>query len=78
MEEKLYKTISEALEIELALVNDELEYNSIPEWDSVAHMSLVANLENEFDIMLDAEEILSMSSVGIIKKIIYKQINTEE
>ena len=26
-------------------LNDELLYNSIPEWDSVGHMSLIAGLE---------------------------------
>lgn len=40
----------------------ELEYNSSPAWDSVAHMTLVAALEEEFDCMLDMDDILDMSS----------------
>ena len=31
---------------------DTLEYNSIPEWDSVGHMGLIAALEDTFDIEL--------------------------
>ena len=31
-------------------------------WDSVAHLKLVAELENVFDVMFDADEILAMSS----------------
>lgn len=39
-----------------------LEYNASPQWDSVAHMALVAALEQEFDCMLDMDDILDMSS----------------
>ncbi len=39
-----------------------LVYNQFPGWDSVAHMSIVAALEDEFDCMLGTEEIIDMSS----------------
>ena len=31
-------------------LNEKLIYNSIPEWDSVGHMSLISELEEGFDI----------------------------
>ena len=34
------------------MFKDELEYNTIPEWDSVAHMTLIAALEEAFDIKI--------------------------
>ena len=45
-------------------VNDQLSYNSVKQWDSVAHMALVAALETEFNVMMDTEEIIALSSVG--------------
>lgn len=39
----------------------ELAYQSIPEWDSVGHMGLIANLEDTFDIMMDMEDIIDFS-----------------
>ena len=39
-----------------------LKYESIPEWDSVGHMTLVAVLEEKFDCMLEMDDILDMSS----------------
>lgn len=39
-----------------------LEYRTIPQWDSVGHMQLVAAVEEAFDIMLDTDEVLDMSS----------------
>lgn len=41
---------------------DHLEYRSIEEWDSVAHMELVAEIEDVFDIMLETEDVIGLSS----------------
>ena len=40
----------------------ELEYQSIQEWDSVGHMSLIAELEDVFDIMMDTDDIIDLGS----------------
>ena len=51
---------------------DTLEYQQIEEWDSVAHMQLMAVLEEEFDIELDIDDIIDFSSfkvgIDILKK----------
>lgn len=70
--EKLVAAFSEALGIETSQVIDSLTYNTIPEWDSTAHMILIAELENQFDVMLDTEDIIDMSSVLMAKKILAK------
>ena len=70
--EKLINCFTESLKISEDLINDNLKYQSIPQWDSIAHMALVAQVESQFDIMLDTEEILDMSSVSEIKKILTK------
>jgi len=68
----LVEIFSESLGIEQEKVTDDLKYNSIPEWDSVGHMVLVAGLESKFNIMLDTNDIVDMSSVGIAKEILAK------
>src|SRR5689334_23705987 len=35
---------------------DSLEYRGIDKWDSLAHMALVAEIEDAFDIMIDTDE----------------------
>lgn len=67
---KLADVFSEALGIDKNRVNDELSYNTIEEWDSVAHMQLIAALEDAFEIMLDTDEILDMSSFAKARSII--------
>ena len=61
-----------ALGISADTVTDELTYNTIPEWDSTAHMILIVELENVFDVMLDTDDIIDMSSVAQAKLILQK------
>lgn len=70
--EKLRVVFAEALDIDVALITDELTYNSIPEWDSVAHMALVTEIDDQFDIMLDTDDVLDMSSFAKAKEILVK------
>lgn len=39
-----------------------LEYQGVEAWDSVGHMDLVANIEDAFDIMMEADDIIDLSS----------------
>jgi len=62
--ENLRGCFCKALGISPELVTEDLSYNTIPEWDSVGHMALVAELENAFDVMFETDDILGMSSVA--------------
>ena len=70
--EKLRQVFAEALEIDKKIVVDSLEYNSIPQWDSVAHMSLVAAIDDGFDVMMETDDVIDMSSFGRAKEILKK------
>ena len=49
-----------------------LKYQDIPAWDSVGHMSLIAALEDAFDIMMDTDDIIDLSSYEKGKEILAK------
>lgn len=71
-QEKLVQAFATALSIPVTTVVDTLTYESIPQWDSVAHMALVTELESVFDVMLDTDDILAMSSVAVSRDILTK------
>ena len=60
--EKYINAFVEGLEIDKELVKEGLEYQSIPQWDSVGHMGLIAAIEDAFDIMMDTDDIIDFSS----------------
>lgn len=74
MEQKLKEVFAEALGISEDIITDELKYNEIDEWDSVAHMTLVGEIEDSFDIMLDTDDIIDMSSFAKAKEIVSKYL----
>lgn len=49
-----------------------LEYQGVTQWDSVGHMSLVAALEDSFDIMMEVDDILALNSFEKGKEILAK------
>ncbi|MDF1760603.1 MAG: acyl carrier protein [Coxiellaceae bacterium] len=70
--DKLINAFVESLGIDKDIVTDSLKYNTISEWDSVAHMNLITQLEDAFDLMLDTDDIIDMSSVATAKEILTK------
>ena len=49
-----------------------LKYQSVPQWDSVAHMSMIASLEETFKITMDIDDIVDFSSFEKGKKMLKK------
>ena len=69
--EKYVNAFVEGLEISADQVEG-LQYQAIPEWDSVGHMALVSEIEDAFDIMMDTDDIIDFSSyekgIELLKK----------
>lgn len=69
--EKYVNCFVEALEVDPKGV-ESLEYQGVESWDSVGHMSLVAAIEDAFDIQMDTDDIVDLSSfnkgIEILKK----------
>ena len=74
MEDRIKRQFTEIFGISADIVVDSLEYASIPQWDSVAHMSLIVGLEDEFDIMIDTDDVIDMSSFKKAKEIVRKYL----
>ena len=49
-----------------------LAYQDVNEWDSVGHMSLIAELEDYFEIEMDIDDITNFSSYEKGKEILSK------
>ena len=60
--QKYDQVFIESFSIDESKLGDNLEYNTIPEWDSVGHMGLIAELEEVFDIMMEMDDIIDFSS----------------
>ncbi len=62
VEARVLSAFREALDIEGDVDTKELVYREYKKWTSMAHMTLIAILEQDFDAMLETDEIVAMSS----------------
>jgi acyl carrier protein len=68
--EKYKKAFIESLSIKNNQLTKNIEYNSIPEWDSIGHMSLMSALEEAFSISFETDDIIDFSSFEKGKEIL--------
>ena len=71
-QQNLQEVIAKAFGIAPNDVIDELEYQSIPEWDSVSHLVLVSELEAAYGIKIEMEDVLTMGRVAQVKELLKK------
>ena len=74
--EKYNQAFMDTLELKEDQLNG-LVYQSVALWDSVGHMTLVAALEETFDIMMETDDIIDLSSYEKGKEILNKNYNIE-
>lgn len=44
-------------------------------WDSIAHLQLIAAIEEEFNILIDTQDMLAMSSYAVATEIVRKYVS---
>ena len=54
-----------------------LKYQDVETWDSVGHMTLIAALEDAFDIMMETDDIIDLSSFEKGKEILADKYEVE-
>ncbi len=70
--EKYNEIFMRVLNAKKEQLDDTFTFQSVPQWDSVAHLSLISELEDAFDIMFDSEDILHFGSYENGKRILDK------
>lgn len=54
--------MSDVLAVDAAAIGDDAGMDSLPEWDSAAHINLVMALEEQFGVSFDVSEMESMTT----------------
>jgi acyl carrier protein len=70
---KLNKILAKVLLIDEQKISDTMSRKTVKEWDSMAHLMLVSELESAFEITMDDDDIMEIQTVADIKKTLQKQ-----
>ena len=69
---KYEKVFIDCFSVDKNRLKKDLKYNTIPQWDSVGHMSMIAALEEAFNITFEMDDIIDFSSYNTGKEILKK------
>ena len=70
MGKNLEELLAELLQIPVTKVTADLAMKDLDVWDSLKHMEVIASLEQQFELQFSFDEIVSMRSVGDIKRVL--------
>lgn len=68
--EKYNKVFMDVLGVDESVLNEKFTFKDVPQWDSVAHLSLISELEDAFDVMFESDDILHYGSYENGKQIL--------
>ena len=74
MKDRLKSLMSIVFEVSVNEINESSSSETILNWDSLRHMTLITVIEEEFKIILDDEEILRYTSLNVIEESLIKKI----
>ena len=64
--DRLAAIFEKVFSVEVAEFSPDLTPEDVLRWDSLGHMTLVMDLEDEFEVHFEVDEITEMTSVGKI------------
>lgn len=73
MKDRLRQILATAIDVEPDALTDTSSPDNTPEWDSFAHLNMVAALEQEFSISLTLDEVISMQNLPKIAEVVSKK-----
>ena len=68
--EKLNKIIVDILKLAPDRIKDSLRFEEIPDWDSMNFLLFIAEIENQFEVSFNMDEVIKAKSLGDIKNML--------
>jgi acyl carrier protein len=73
LDQRLEKVIREVFLIEGDVIDENWTSDDIPDWDSVGHLNLIMEVEKEFAVKFEIEEMFEIERLSDITKILDKK-----
>ena len=70
LDQRLQQVFREAFENDKLILTDSISPETLPEWDSLAHVKLIMGCEEEFGVKFTIEETIDSTSVAKLKAVL--------
>ena len=64
----LEEVVAGVLNIPVGSVTNDLEFNGVPEWDSLNHVNLMLELERVYGVAIGDDEMVDLTTVAAIRQ----------
>lgn len=64
--QKFIEKFAEAIEVEATELTIDTEFRDLDEWDSVAYISVIAMMDEEYDIQIEMATFKTLKTIGAI------------
>jgi len=72
--EKIAEIFGNVMEISRNLLDNNIAYNSHPNWDSLRHLQLISELEDELGIEYSMDDVQAMKTFKLVTEITLKYL----
>ena len=73
-EDKLKQIVADVLEVEPGAIGPDFSMDTVEQWDSLRHMTLVLSIEDAFGISIPDEEAANITSWPLIRLVVEEQL----
>lgn len=70
--QEFIEKFAEAIDIEATELTADTEFRTLEEWDSVAYISVIAMMDEEYDIQIEMSTFKTLKTLGAIAEYIEK------
>ncbi|MGQ4912592.1 MAG: acyl carrier protein [Candidatus Thorarchaeota archaeon] len=74
--DRLLDILSAVLNIDKDQITDDLRRKDFEAWDSMAHLMIISEIENTFEMFFEDEEVVDIWTVGDLKRILSEKLDT--
>jgi acyl carrier protein len=74
VDEEVKDIMADLLEIAKDEITDNTSFEDTESWDSLKHMEIIGSLEEKYDVLFTADEIVAMLSVKKIKEFLKEKL----
>ena len=74
MKDKVIYIIAKVLEVQTDEIELDLGIGDLPEWDSLHHVTIIAELEKEFGIKFDLQDLMEVEDVSDLISLVEEQL----
>ena len=68
--QEFIERFAEAIDIEASELTADTEFRTLDEWDSVAYISVIAMMDEEYDIQIEMSQFKQLNTLGAIAEYI--------